>query len=153
MKVAVAALALLFCACSHATIANTPVQDTKENREILTVLSKYKLAVEAKDIDAVMALVSTDYLDVSVPGKTGALKDYAQLRSALKDEFEKTRSIRIELHPREVKVEADKAQIDYYYVVRFDPVLPTGTQWHSETDDARMRLRRQQGEWKITSGL
>lgn len=153
MKAAAALSALLMTACSHATIANTPIEDNRENRSVLDVLSRYKQAVEAKDIDAIFLLVSPDYMDVAIPGRTRDTKDYAALKSALKDQFDRTRSIRLELHPRDVKVEGDKALVDYFYVVRYDPVLPSGTSWRSETDDARLKLQRQQGQWKIVSGL
>ncbi len=151
---ALAAVTLMgLCACSHATIANTPIPDNELNRQLLTVLGKFKNAVEAKDTDAVMALVSPEYLDVAIPGKTKESKDYTQLKAALLAEFEHTRTIRLEVHPREVTVRGDEANIDYFYVVRYDPVLPTVSQWRSETDDARLKLSRLNGQWKIISGL
>jgi len=153
MKAAAASCALLLAACSHATIANTPIEDNKENRSVLDILSRYKQAVEAKDIDAILTLVSPDYMDVAMPGRARDAKDYAALKTALKEQFDRTRSIRLELHPRDVKVDGDKASVDYFYVVRYDPVLPSGTSWRSETDDARLKLQRTQGLWKIVSGL
>jgi ketosteroid isomerase-like protein len=150
-----AILAALSCAaaCSLATIANTPIPDTKENRDVLRLLALYKSAVEAKDVDGIMGLVSSDYLDVSIPGRAIATKDYTGLKAALSEQFDKTRSIKLELHPRHLHVQGDQALIDYFYVVRYDPVLPTGAQWRSETDDARLKLLRQGGQWKIVSGL
>ena len=59
---------LSLAACSHATIGGTNVADTRENREVVEVLGKYKMAAEAKDVDALMQLVSTDYFDVAIPG-------------------------------------------------------------------------------------
>ena len=154
MKVALAfAAAAALSACSHATIANTPISDTQDNREVLQILSRYKQAVEAKDVDAILGMVSPDYLDVSIPGKSKEAKDYSGLQAALKEQFGRTKSIRLELHPRAVKIEGEKASVDYFYVVRYDPQLPSGTSWRSETDDARLKLLRRQGAWKIVSGL
>jgi ketosteroid isomerase-like protein len=156
MKSALLTLAcgvLALSACSHATIANTPIEDTKENRDVLQVLANYKLAVEAKDIDGLMSLISPTYMDVTIPGRAKETKDYEQLKTALKDQFARTKSIRLEVHPRDVKVEGNFAFVDYFYVVRYDPILPSGTTWRSETDDARLKLERQQGKWKIISGL
>ena len=153
MKVAAALAALALAACSHATIANTAIADNPENRDVLQVLSRYKQAVEAKDIDALLGLVSPEYLDVAIPGRAKEAKDYAGLQAALKEQFGRTKSIRLELHPRNVKIVGDKASVDYFYVVRYDPQLPSGTTWRSETDDARLKLLRRQGAWKIVSGL
>ena len=154
MKVALILSALLgLAACSHSTIANTPIEDNKQNRDLLEILSRYKLAVEAKDVDAILGMVSPDYLDVAIPGRAKEAKDYAALQAALKDQFSRTKTIRLEVHPRDVKVEGDKAVVDYFYVVRYDPQLPSGSTWRSETDDARLKLQRQQGAWKIVSGL
>src|SRR4051812_40248224 len=106
MKVALILSALLgLAACTHATIANTPIEDNKQNRDVLEVLSRYKLAVEAKDVDAILGMVSPDYLDVAIPGKVKDAKDYGALQAALKKDFNNTKTIRLEVHPREVKVE------------------------------------------------
>ena len=144
-------------ACSHAMIANTPIPDTGENRQVLDVLAKYKLAVEAKDLDAVLQLVSADYMDVTVPGRAVDPQDFAGIKAALSKEFERTKSLHLEVHPRNVRVEGNEANVDYFYVVRFDPIMPnannTDSKWHSEPDDGRLRLRKQNGQWKIVSGL
>ena len=144
-------------ACSHATIANTPIPDTGENRQVLDVLARYKVAVEAKDLDAVLQLVSTDYMDVTVPGRAVDPHDFAGLKNALLKEFQNTRTLKLEVHPRNVRVQGDEANVDYFYVVRFDPIMPNApngdSKWHSEPDDGRLKLRKQNGQWKIVSGL
>jgi ketosteroid isomerase-like protein len=147
---------VLAAACSHGTIANTPIPDTADNRDVLSVLAKYKLAVEAKDVDGVMALVSPDYIDVTVPGRQVDARDYSTLKAALQKEFDNTKSVRLEVNPRDVRVQGDSANVDYFYVVRYDPQLPSqpnASTWRSEPDDARMKLKRQNGQWKIVSGL
>jgi hypothetical protein len=38
-------------------------------------------------------------------------------------------------------------------VLRYAVATPSGEKWKSESDDARMRFVRLNGEWKIASGL
>ena len=81
MKIALVLSALLgLAACSHNTIANTPIEDNRQNRDVLEILSRYKLAVEAKDVDAILGMVSPEYLDVAIPGRAKEAKDYAALQ-------------------------------------------------------------------------
>ena len=144
---------LSLAACSHATIGGTNVADTRENREVVEVLGKYKMAAEAKDVDALMQLVSTDYFDVAIPGKGRDARDYSQLKAALQQSFEKMKTLKLEMHLRDVKVVGDQANVDYFAISRYDLVLPSGEKWFTDSDDARLKLQRQQGQWKIVSGL
>jgi len=149
----IAALALsLFAACSHATIADTPIEDTKENREVLGLLAKYKVAAESRDVGAVLALVSPEYMDVAIPGR-GQTTDFKGLQGVLGKQFERKRTFRLEVHPREVRVVGDKANLDFFFVARYEVALPSGAKWFTESDDARLKLARQGGQWKIVSGL
>lgn len=150
-------LALLTAAvvagCSHATIRDTNIADTPDNRDVLEVLSRYKSAVEQRDVDGVLALVATTYFDAGDAARAKGARDYAQLKTQLPREFEKMRSLQLDVTVKDVTVDGDNAHVDYFYVLRYDLILPNGDKWYSSNDDARIRLVRLDGGWKIAAGL
>ena len=56
-------LMLAFAACTPSMIPGTSVPDTGENRELLKQVELYRQAVERKDADAVLEMVSPSYYD------------------------------------------------------------------------------------------
>jgi hypothetical protein len=156
MRIIAATLAVIVCAaCSHNTIPGTNIPDRPENRAVLDVVAAYKAAMEARDPDALLSLAAPNYFDKGDPTKmssTGPL-DYGSLRREIPDDFKDVKSIHLDITVRDVQVEGDKAHVDYYAVLRYAVTVPTGEKWFSEADDARMRLVRISGRWKIASGL
>ena len=155
MRIAAATLTLLLCAaCSHNTIPGTQIPDRPENRAVLEVLSAYKAAMEARDADALLALAAPGYFDRGDPkATTGAPIDYGTLRREIPEDFKDVKSVHLDITLRDVQVDGDKAHIDYYAVLRYAVAVATGEKWFSEADDARMRLVKLNGRWKIASGL
>jgi ketosteroid isomerase-like protein len=155
MRIAAATFAVFACAaCSHNTIPGTNIPDQPENRAVLDVVAAYKAAMEARDPDAVLNLAAPNYFDKGDPNKqsTGPL-DYGTLRREIPEDFKDVKSVHLDITVRDVQVEGDKARVDYYAVLRYAISVPTGEKWFSEADDARMRLVKINGRWKITSGL
>jgi hypothetical protein len=155
MRIAAATLTLLLCAaCSHNTIPGTQIPDRPENRAVLDVLAAYKAAMEARDADALLALAAPGYFDRGDPkATTGAPIDYGTLRREIPEDFKDVKSVHLDITLRDVQVEGDKAHIDYYAVLRYAVAVAAGEKWFSEADDARMRLVKLNGRWKIASGL
>jgi SnoaL-like domain len=156
MRIARAIAAVALCAaCSHNTIPGTSIPDRPENRAVLDVLASYKAALEARDSDALVALAAPNYYDRGDPNRasTTGPTDYSTLRRELPDDFKDVKSVHLDITVRDVQVEGDKAKVDYYGVLRYAVAVPTGEKWFSEADDARMRLVKINGRWKIASGL
>ena len=53
------ALACTGIGCAHGTIEGTTVPDTEENRAVLEVLKTYRTAMQERDVDKIIALVSS----------------------------------------------------------------------------------------------
>jgi len=156
MRIAAATSTLLVCAaCSHNTIPGTQIRDAPENRAILDVLAAYKAAMEARDANALLALAAPSYFDRGDPTRTSTTGplDYGTLRREIPEDFKDVKSVHLDITVRDVKVDGDKAQVDYYAVLRYAVAVVSGEKWFSEADDARMRLVKLNGKWKIASGL
>jgi len=63
------------------------------------------------------------------------------------------REVLVDIDIRNVKIEGDSAQVDYFGVMRYAIAVPNGEKWFSESDDQRMKFVKSDGDWKISSGM
>jgi hypothetical protein len=153
MRLAVALPCLIAAACSHATLPGTNIRDTPQNRAVLDVFGRYKQALEARDPTAILALTTPDYADPGDPARGIRPADRGSLQDKLKGDLSKVTGLRLEATIKDVDVKGEQARLDYFQVLRYAVATPSGEKWKSESDDARMRFVRLNGEWKISSGL
>jgi hypothetical protein len=139
-------VAVLATACKPSLIAGTQVQDTEDNRAILDVVRRYKLAFEARDAAAIGALASPRYLDE----RSSTSK--AVLDQKLRDEFARVKDARLDVTVRKIAVEGARATVDYFFALALLVDAPTA-EWVRESDEKRMILEREGGEWRVVSGF
>ena len=145
---------LVAAACSsHATLPGTNIRDTPQNRAVLDVFGRYKQALEARDAGAIVALTTPDYSDPGDPARGIGPIDHQGLAQRLQGDLSQVTGVRLEATVKDVEVKGEEARLDYFQVLRFAVATPSGEKWKSESDDARMRFVRLNGEWKIASGL
>src|SRR5712691_1072622 len=146
---ALAALA----ACTHTMIPGTTVPDEPQNRAVLQVLANYKQAMEARDPNALLSLAASGYFDKGDPNRPGDPHDLEGLRKSLPRDFGGVRALKLDIDVRNLRIEGDRAQVDYFGVMRYAVAVPTGEKWFSESDDQRMKFVKVDGDWKISSGM
>ena len=145
---------LLAAACAHATLPGTNIRDTPDNRAILDVFGRYKRALEARDATAILALAAPDYNDAGDPARGVRPVDRQGLQQKLTADLAKVTGVRLDATIKDLQVsEEGTARLDYFQVLRYAIATDGGEKWKSESDDARMRFARVNGEWKIASGL
>ncbi len=155
---AVSVISLLpLAACGPKLIPGTDITATDDNQAIVDVLDNYRRAVEAKNVEGIMKLVSSDFFeDAGTPdGKDDY--SYAQLEERLKGWADSVRQVRMELNPKSIVVAEDgnTAQLRYFYDINFQLVGGEGQpdKWEHDSDFDEMTLKKVNGAWKITSGL
>ena len=153
MRLGVALACLIGAACSHATLPGTNIRDTAQNRAVLDVFGRFKLALEARDPTAILALATPDYTDPGDPARGIGPADHGTLQDRLKGDLSKVTGLRLEATIKDLEVKGEQARLDYFQVLRYAVATPSGEKWKSESDDARMRFVRLNGEWRISSGL
>ena len=146
-------LTLCAAACAPSLIPGTEIRDQPANRAVLQVLSVYKTDAEALDADAVIGLAAPDYFDNGSASRSHAITTYAGLKKEVPEEFAKLKGLRMDITVKDARVTGNKAEIDYFLVLHYSIGLPTGEKWLSESDDARLHLALEDGQWKVTSGL
>lgn len=152
--VAVVALAG-FLGCAPRLIAGTEVKDTTDNRDLLGAVGAYRAALQAKDVEGLMKLVSPDFFEDS--GTSGADDDYdfAGLKERLVRWARQTGSVRADVTVKQVKVEGDVAAVNYFYDLAYQFLPGEGAEpvWKRESDAKQLSLRREGGRWLITRGI
>lgn len=152
LAVALFAIAALSTACAPRRIPGTDIEDTSETRQILNVMEKYRAAVEAKDAEGVLNLVSENFKDDA--GTTTPEDDitYAELKTLLPERVGQLDDVKLDINVRKIQVEGDLAQVIYYYNSSYRiPSLTPRPQ--SDSDLQQMLLKKVGDQWRITSGI
>lgn len=153
MKTAAALAALALAACSHSTLPGTSIPSNDQTRAILSTFTQYHDALEARDPARILALTAPSYYDTGDTSRGIGPTDYNSLQRKLTHDFEKVNGLKLEATVKNIEVDGEKANLDYFQVLRYAVVTPNGETWKSESDDARMRFVKVSGAWKIASGL
>jgi hypothetical protein len=147
----VAAVALTACAGHH--IPGTEIRETPDTQAIYGVIEAYRAAAERREPDAILALVSTQYFDdAGTPDPADDL-DYAQLQRVLPAQFQKVSAMRLGITVREIQVNGDHATANLFYDGHYRLTTQAGETAKAASDLSQMRFVRENGTWKIVSGL
>lgn len=146
------ALAALL-ACSHNTIPGTNVRDDPQNRAVLQVLATYKQAMEARDANTLLSLAAPGYFDRGDPTRPTDPHDLEGLRKTVPRDFNGVKALKLDIDVRNLTINGDQAQVDFFGVMRYAVALPNGEKWFTESDDQRMKFVKVDGDWKIASGM
>ncbi len=129
-------------AAPSATISNTNVDDTLDNRAVLAVCERYRVAMESRDVDAVLAVTSRRYHDGSVT--------YETLPTLLKRVMANVIAVRYELRYEKVSRTVNEVFVD---VQSSSSVEMTSGGWTHRIDTSRLVLVREDGEYRIIRGM
>jgi ketosteroid isomerase-like protein len=129
------------------------LSDTPDHRALLKVLDSFAQAYESKNIDGLVALASKNFFETSGSTETDDDYGYDGLRKHFTEHFKMVEKIKLEMQLKDVQVIEDEATVDYRYVTRYLMKLPAGDKWKLTDDVNRMKLAREEGGWKILSGM
>jgi hypothetical protein len=148
---------LVLCAlatgCADRVIPNTDVPDTSENREIIGFVEEYRHAVEGRDVPGILRLVSEEYLDDNGTILTDDDRDYDRLREELARWNGQVLDVRYEMRYRRVTRRNERILVDVTYTGSFKIATPMGDRWSRRLADNRIELVRENGEFRIVSGM
>ena len=147
-----AALGTLAIGCGGETIPNTDVPDNAENREVLQFVEGYRHAVERRDVPGIIELVSPRFFDDNGTIQTTDDRDFDMLREQLA-RFAQLLDVRYEMRYRRVTYRPDRILVDYTYTASFKVATPQGDRWETRLRDNRIELTREEGEFRIISGI
>ena len=136
-------------ACGPHRIPGTDLEDTGDTRAIIDVISRYNSALEARDANAILALVDPEFRD-----NAGTLTpeddiDIERLRTVLPQRLAKLQDVAVRIEIKTIDIKGDQAQAVYTWVSQFK----LNGKPRTESDIKRMELRRRADGWKIVSGI
>jgi hypothetical protein len=140
-------------ACGTKRIPGTEIRDTRDTRAIVQVIDQYRIAAERRDAEAVLALVSPRYFDNAGTHDPADDQDYEQLRRRLPSDYAKLSAVRLGMRVNAIEVKDDRATADVDFDGRWRITTPTGEVPKQANDVNRMTFIREDGAWRITSGL
>lgn len=149
-----AVLAVAVSACSVKRIPGTEIPDTKQNRAVYDVVDEYVRAMNKRDANAVLALVSPDYFDdAGTPDPSDDL-DREHLEKALVQDLSKVETERLAVTLRKIEVTDGTAYAEIFFDNYYRVQTPSGTAVpRRDSDVHRIRLKKIEGQWKIYAGL
>jgi hypothetical protein len=139
--------------CTTHYIPNTDVEDTSENRKIITFCERYRHAVERKNVGELLSLVSTEYYEDGGNIDASDDMDYAGLKDYLTSKFQDARAIRYEIRYRRVVLEEDVIYVDYTYSASYRIPSAKGEEWRRKVEENRLELVAHQDDFKIIAGM
>ncbi len=141
--------------CINSTLPMTDIPDNADTRAIHAKVLAYKEAMEARDTDAIMSLVSHRYYENG--GTTETDRDdygYETLRDVVLPRLrQNVKAVQYQVIFRRIEVEDDQAFADYEYFSRFLYVEGGREAWDQNNDFNRLTFRMEDGEWMIVAGL
>jgi hypothetical protein len=146
-------LAILAIGCTPKRIPGTDIEDTQDTKEIIDVMRTYANAVQNKDHNAILLLLSKDFRDDAGTLDPSDDLDHRAVGTTIADRMKRLEEVSVELEVKRIHVtDKNAAQAVYYYSTRFRmPSLTSRPQ--SESDIKLMTFAREDGKWKITSGI
>ena len=149
-------IGLLLASCSKQYIPNTDVEDTEENRQVVSFCEQYRKAVEQRDVGRLMSFVSPRYYEDGGNVDASDDLDYAGLRKYMIDDFRKSRAIRYEIRYRRViwAEDQDRVFVDYTYSASFKIAGPDDNDvWRRAVAENRLELEPKGDGFLIVAGL
>lgn len=138
--------------CAERRFPGTEIPDNKDTRALIGVLQSYQSAVNAKDAEAVLNLISPNFQDLAGTTATDDDLDHETLKRVLPDRFAKMEDVRLLVEPRNISVDENRGFVTYYYTINYKlPKLTNDPLMESELK--QMVFAREGKEWKILSGI
>lgn len=130
------------------------IRNNPENRSVVDLVEVYQRSVETMDVATLKSLVSRDYYENA--GTTHTTDDdygfegVERLFDMLAMHVEEAR---LSVKLRDVRVYGERADVifEYAYTMLYD--VAGNQRWQTERDVNRIQLQREDGEWRIVSGL
>ena len=135
--------------CGPHRIPGTDLEDTGDTRAIIDTIARYNSALEARDANAILALVDPEFRD-----NAGTLTpeddiDIQRLHTVLPQRLAKLQDVAVRIEIKTIDIKGDQAQAVYTWVSQFK----LNGKPRTESDIKRMELRRRADGWKIVSGI
>ena len=127
--------------------------DTPDHRALVSIVEKFRTAFEAKDVPGIKALASKRFYEDSGNPETDDDYAYGGLEEHFDKHFDRVKKVQLTITLKDVRVDKDKAEVDYRYVTRYLMDLPAGEKWQVTDEINQIELIKEGENWKVISGF
>ena len=152
--VALACVALMSAACAPTYVRDTKIPFSAEKQQIADLIERYRAALERRDADAIREMVSEGYYEnastTDDPSDDYDTRGLTQVLTKLKRQV---KAVKYSIKINNIEVIENTAAVDVEYVGQYSFTSDERDRWATYADKNRLTLRREEGSWKIVSGL
>lgn len=153
-KLALSVVLLSSVGCATRYIPNTDVEDTDDNRKVITFCERYRHAVQERNVPLLLQLASPDYYEDGGNVDPADDMDFDGLRDYLEGKFKESRAIRYEIRYRRVtKGKKDRLFVDYTYSASYKIPGLKAEEWRHTVAENRLELVPEKDSFKIVAGM
>lgn len=140
--------------CAPEYLPNTDVEDNEFNRKVVEFCEDYRHAVERKNVGLLLKLAHERYYEDGATIDTSDDLDLAGLKAYLESKFRDVKSIRYEIHYRNVTLgRNNEIYVDYTYSASYQIPSPKGDVWRRTVADNRLSLVPAGDSFRIIAGM
>lgn len=148
------AVGTVFSACAPRFVKGTQVEFSSEKQAVADTVEHYRVAVIQRDARALRALTSDSYYE---NGSTTvvASDDYDRngFEQVLTELKEDVKAVKYDIDITNIEVLNDIAEVDVEYRGQYLFVVAGQERWATAADKNRLTLRKENGAWRILSGM
>ena len=147
-------VSVIMAGCGERYVKGTQIKFSPEKQEIADLVEQYRLAVEQRDVDALRTMASLKYYEnASTTTDPTDDYDYNGLEKVLAELKNTVKTVKYSVKIKEIDIIGEAARVDYEYESQYLLALGDQDRWATRTDKNRLLFTREDGEWKIRSGM
>lgn len=154
--VGVSMVSLLFVGCAPSLLKQSNIKNTPKNKEIYDLVQKYRVAMINRDVATLKSMVSRKYYENASTTDT-TKDDYGfneLVRSVLPILRNNVKKVRYTIFLRKLTFKDDNTvRAEYEYFWRFLYTDGGKDRWSIKNDFNMIEFAKENGQWKIVSGL
>jgi hypothetical protein len=141
------------CSGGSSYIKGTQVSDTSDNRAILGVVEKYRLAVERRDAQSLVGMASKNYWEDG--GTPGPEDDYGYegLQEVLAGRLQRADDVRYTMKYLKVRRQGNRAFVQVMVDASYTVKTATGEERKDHRDQNELVLEWDGDRWLFLSGM
>jgi hypothetical protein len=155
LRAALTALLLLAATgCGPRFVKGTEIEYTEEKQELADVVERYRVAVEQRDSDALRSLASRRYYENgSTTEDPSDDYDYRGLDKLLSELEQSVKAAKYAVEIKAIQILGEAANVDYTFTAQYLVTVGEQDRWSTAGDKNRLAFRRENGAWRIISGM
>ena len=155
LRAALTALLLLAATgCGPRFVKGTEIEYTDEKQALADVVERYRVAVEQRDADALRGLASRRYYENgSTTEDPSDDYDYKGLEKLLSELEQSVKAAKYAIEITSIEILGEAANVDYSFTAQYLVTVGEQDRWSTAGDKNRLAFRRENGAWRIISGM